>query len=154
LVPVVPGPYKNLFPQLRLLVNTLEQLGHEARIRVTASVRQLPGDLAAHTRIEPIGIIPHDRLACLWRTAWAAFFPCTLEAFGYPLAEARGYGIPVLAPASHQARELAGAALRGYDPRRPTTLADAIESIDDPLEPDLNPFDRDRYFDRLLDRSW
>jgi len=150
LVPVIPSPYKNLFPQLRMLVAVLRQLGHPARILLTAMPYDLPDDLAVERRIEAIGIMPHSSLAPLWRTAAATFFPSTLEAFGFPLAEARVYGVPVLAPFSDHSRELAGSALRGYDPVSPRTLAIAVERITEPVTPDSDSFDRDRYFDGML----
>jgi len=150
LAPVVPGRYKNLFPQLRMLTTVLRHAGQPFRVRVTAAPTALPADLAADERVEAVGIVPHSRLAQLWRSAHAAFFPSTLEAFGFPLAEARVYGVPVLAPLSDQARELAGSALRGYDPDVPATLAEAIDRIAEPVVPEPDAFNRERYFGRLL----
>lgn len=150
LVPVVPIPYKNLYPQVRLLAGVLRQMRHPARVRLTVAAEDLPADLAADPRIQPIGIIAHQGLSQQWRTAQAAFFPSTLEAFGYPLAEGRVYGVPVLAPFSEQAREIAGSALRAYDPADSGSLAEAIGRIGQPVTPDPAAFDRDRYFDRVI----
>src|SRR6185503_7415162 len=110
----------------------------------------LPADLAAHPRITAVGILPHGQLAGLWRTAWATFFPSSVESFGYPLAEARAYGVPVLAPDTAQAREIAGPALRAYDPARPSSLCAALSDAAAPLDADPGPFDRDSYFRWLL----
>jgi glycosyltransferase involved in cell wall biosynthesis len=146
LVPVVPGPYKNLFPQLRSLIGIMEELRHPARIRVTARLSDLPEDLASHRRIAAVGILQHSDLAELWRTAWAAFFPSAVEAFGWPLAEARVYGVPVIALNTEQSREIAGAALCGYDPADPSSLMDALAAAHDPVVAEPNVFDRDAYF--------
>ncbi|MGC4808142.1 glycosyltransferase [Micromonospora sp. DT233] len=150
LVPVVPGPYKNLVPQLRLLVGMADRAGHPARILVTAAPADLPVDLREHERIETLGIVAHDRLAQLWRTATAAFYPSVLESFGYPLAEARAYGVPVISPVSAQSVEIAGPALRGYDPNSPRSLGEALAGIAEPVPAEPRAFDRDAYFDFLL----
>ncbi|WP_320065383.1 glycosyltransferase [Micromonospora sp. RTGN7] len=150
LVPVVPGPYKNLVPQLRILVGMADRVRYPARILVTAAPASLPADLREHERIEAVGIVPHDRLAQLWRTATAAFYPSVLESFGYPLAEARAYGVPVLAPVSSQSVEIAGLALRGYEPNNPRSLGDALARIAEPVVAEPRAFDRDDYFDFLL----
>jgi glycosyltransferase involved in cell wall biosynthesis len=150
LVPVVPGPYKNLSAHLRLLVTAADSCRHPVQIRLTANAEDLPDDLVAHPRITTIGTLPHREIVVFWRTAWAAFYPSSVESFGYPLAEARAYGIPVIAPDSSQAREIAGAALRGYDPSDPATLHAALAAADQAPEPDPSPFDRDSYFRWLL----
>lgn len=150
LVPVVPGPYKNLFAHLRLLVAAADTLRHPARVLVTADSCDLPPDLAANARVSAIGIVPHRKLQAFWQSAYAAFYPSTVESFGYPLAEARSYGVPVLAPQSAQAQEIAGPALRGYDPTDPPTLVDALAAADIPVSADATPFDRRAYFDWLL----
>jgi glycosyltransferase involved in cell wall biosynthesis len=151
LVPVVPSPYKNLIEHLRLLVAAADRLGHPARVHITSAPAQLPDDLRRHERVVPIGVLPHDKLSARWRSAWLAFFPGAVESFGYPLAEARAYGVPVLAPQTAQAREIAGPALRGYDPDKPSSIADALAHADAPLAPDPQPFDCERYFRWLLD---
>jgi glycosyltransferase involved in cell wall biosynthesis len=122
-------------------------------IRVTANLRDLPPDLATHPLVDAVGIMPSDRLAALWQTATAVFYPSTVEAFGYPLAEARAYGVPVIAPDTAQAREIAGAALRGYDPVDPHGLGAALRAAAEPVTSEPAGFDRDSYFDWLLGRS-
>jgi glycosyltransferase involved in cell wall biosynthesis len=150
LVPVLPAPYKNLFPQLRLLAKAAAAMDLSAEFRVTALASELPDDLASDPLIHPIGPQPHDRLTELWRSASAVFFPSVVESFGYPLAEARVYGIPVIAVDSNQSREIAGSALRGYDPADVLSLADALERIGEPVIPDSRAFDRDSYFGWLF----
>ncbi|MFB9236889.1 glycosyltransferase [Plantactinospora siamensis] len=153
LAPVVPGPYKNLIPQLRLLASVADRIGHPARILVTARPRDLPADLSANPRVTPVGTMPPEPLARLWRSCWAAFYPSALESFGYPLAEARVYGVPIIAPDRSQSRELAGAALRGYHPSDPHTLEAALAGSAEAPTAEPDAFDRDGYFASLLDRS-
>ena len=150
LVPVVPGPYKNLVSQLRLLLSTAERLKHPARIHVTAKASDLPADLATHPRLTAIGPVPPSKLSGAWRSAAAAFYPSTLESFGYPLAEARVYGVPVIAPDTPQAREIAGRALIPYAPGDSSSIADAVHRIGEDVPPEPLAFDSTTYFDWLL----
>jgi glycosyltransferase involved in cell wall biosynthesis len=150
LVPVVPAPYKNLVGQLRLLLRALERLGSPLRVRLTAGPAQVPADVAEDRRVDLLGVVPYGDLASLWPTAAAVFYPSMMESFGYPLAEARAAGVPVIAPATDQAREIAGPALLGYDPDDPDSLVEAVGRAGEPVVADPDPFDRDRYFRWLL----
>lgn len=150
LVPVVPGPYKNLVPHLRMLVAAADRIGHPARIAVTALAGQLPLDLLRNPRVDTLGIMPHHALAAYWRGVTGVFYPSEVEAFGYPLAEARVYGVPVIAPDTEQAREIAGPALLGYVAGRPETLENALTRTAQPITPEPAAFDRRPYFDWLL----
>lgn len=146
LVPVLPAPYKNLLPELAALLAALHHADRPLAVRVTARPADLPGGLARHPRLRALGTVPHHELAALWQRATAAFFPSAVEAFGYPLAEARGYGVPVLAPEGEQAREIAGAALLPYRPGDPGSLAAAVRGVDNPVTAEPHAFDRDAYF--------
>lgn len=146
LVPVVPGPYKNLVPQLRLLLNTAERLKHPARIHVTARASDLPADLSTHPRIATMGAVPQSQLAEAWRSAAAVFYPSVLESFGYPLAEARAYGVPVIAPDTPQAREIAGRALVPYTPADHNSVAEAVCRIGEAVPAEPLAFDSTTYF--------
>ncbi|ASW54505.1 glycosyltransferase [Plantactinospora sp. KBS50] len=150
LVPVAPGPYKNLVPQLRDLVTVADRVGHPATIRVTAYPAHLPPELRAAPRIRPLGALSHEQLVEHWCGASAVFFPGLVESFGYPMAEARAYGLPVLAPDTGQSREVAGPALRGYRIGDLDSLAEALAAADEPVAPDVTPFDRTDYFDWLF----
>jgi glycosyltransferase involved in cell wall biosynthesis len=149
LVPLVPGPYKNLVPQLDMLLAAIDRAGRRMQVRVTARPADLPG-LAGHPALRCLGYLPAATLADHWCSAVAAFYPSTLEAFGYPLAEARAYGLPVLAPDTALAREVAGAALVPYDPGDALSLAAALERAGAEVTPDPLPFDRVAYFHWLL----
>jgi glycosyl transferase family 1 len=152
LVPVLPAPYKNLLPQLAALLSALDRTGRSLVVRVTARPADLPAALVRHPRLRTLATVRHEVLAGMWRRATAAFFPSIVEAFGYPLAEARVYGVPVLAPDSAQAREIAGAALVPYRPGDPDSLVAAIQelaAVRVAAEP--HAFDRDPYFRWLLE---
>lgn len=151
LVPVIPGPYKNLFPQIRLLLGAIQRAQLPMKLMLTALSSQLPSDIAHDPRVSTIGVVPHSRLAEIWRSASAAFYPSTVESFGYPLAEARAYGIPIIAPNRPLAMEIAGPALAAYDPKCPESLIAAVGKIDSPLEADPTCFERDSYFRWLFE---
>jgi glycosyltransferase involved in cell wall biosynthesis len=150
LVPVVPSPFKNVVSELRVLLAALDRRRDPARVRMTAHPHELPADLARHPRLDLLGRLPHHELAEHWRRATAVFFPCVLESFGYPLAEARVYGLPVLAPDTRQSREIAGHALVPYRLSDVDSLADALDGIDRPVVPEPDAFERGAYFTRLL----
>ena len=112
-----------------------------------------------------IGRLPHTRLR-EWRTrSRAIFFPTDLESFGYPLAEARVSGQPVIACDTEQNREIAGRALCGYAPDDPGSLRRAVGlALTVQVLPDPAPFDptaistgcwdrRDAQARRPLDRN-
>jgi glycosyltransferase involved in cell wall biosynthesis len=150
LVPVLPAPYKNLVPQLRALLLSTARAARPWQLKVTAKPADLPEDLVHDPRITPLGMVGQLGMAELWRSATAAFFPSALESFGYPLAEARVYGVPVLSPDTSQAREIAGPALLAYDPDKTSSLAAAVERADDPVPAQPHAFDRDAYFHWLF----
>jgi glycosyltransferase involved in cell wall biosynthesis len=150
LVPVVPSPFKNVVAELRVLLAALDRRQKPARVRMTAHPRELPDDLARHPRLDLLGQLPHHELVEHWRRTTAAFFPCVLESFGYPLAEARVYGLPVLAPDTQQSREIAGSALVPYHLSDVESLADALDGIDRPVVAEPDAFERGAYFTRLL----
>jgi hypothetical protein len=146
LVPIVPGPYKNLVPQLKLLVDCMAREGSHLRVHVTAAATDLPDDLAYDPMVRLLGRVSTARMEELWCTATAAFFPCTLESFGYPLAESRVLGLPVIAPDTSLSREVAGPALRSYRTNSPDSLSEALESLATPIQPDPGAFDSGSYF--------
>ncbi|MEU1362589.1 glycosyltransferase [Micromonospora zamorensis] len=150
LVPVVPSPFKNVVAELRMLLAALDRRQHPARVRMTAHPHELPEDLARHPRLDLLGQLPHHELSEHWRRTTAVFFPCLVESFGYPLAEARVYGLPVLAPDSAQSREVAGSALTPYRLSDVASLADALDEIDRTVVPEPDAFERGAYFTRLL----
>ena len=111
----------------------------------------MPAAVACHPRIELVGRLPHSELREMQARSRAIYFPTDLESFGYPLAEARVSGQPVIARDTAQNREIAGPALCGYAPGDPDSLRRAVKAaLTADVAPDPGPFDPDRYFGWLL----
>lgn len=77
--------------------------------------------------------------------------PPGLESFGFPLAEARVNGQPVIAQDTEQNREIAGPALCAFTIGDADSLRHATElALKGGNTPDTEPFDPDSYFNWLL----
>ena len=152
LCPIVFEPYKCMDERIRELLTAVEQSGDQSvRVRVTASPRELPGELTADPRIELLGRLSHHDLHKVWSRSSAIYFPTGLESFGYPLAEARVSGHPVIARDTAQNREIAGSALCGFTLGDPDSLGHALKlAMCSDVPPDPAPFDPDTYFEWLL----
>ncbi|MGH8995907.1 MAG: hypothetical protein ACRDYB_07760 [Acidimicrobiales bacterium] len=94
-----------------------------------------------------------EQLGPLQASAGVIFFPCELESFGFPLAEARVNRQPVVAPDTALSREVAGDALVPYHPGDVNSLAAAFDEALGLTLPPLreNPFDPGRYFTCLFE---
>ena len=88
----------------------------------------MPADLAACPRVDLLAGAAREESAALVGRARAVYFPGGLESFGYPLAEARAGGRPVIARDTAQNREIAGPALCGYTPGDPASLELAVKT--------------------------
>ena len=111
----------------------------------------MPAVVACHPRIRLLGRLPHAQVRELQARSRAIYFPNDLESFGYPLAEARVSGQPVIACDSAQNREIASTALCGYVQGDPDSLRQAVaRALTTHIAPDPAPFDPDRYFGWLL----
>jgi glycosyltransferase involved in cell wall biosynthesis len=150
--PVVFEPYKPMAERLSALLRVVDELGDTlVRVLVTADRAELPAAIASHPRIQLVGRLTHDQLRAWRARSRAVYFPTDLESFGYPLAEARADGQPVIACDTEQNREIAGPALCGYDPGHPESLRHAVAfALTAHIAPDPAPFDPDDYFDWLL----
>jgi hypothetical protein len=150
--PVLFAPYKQMPQRLRELLTALDtHTDPQIRVWVTAEAAEVPADLAAHPRIDLLGRRGPQESATLVRRARAVYFPSGLESFGYPLAEARASGRPVIARDTPQNREIAGPALSGYTPGDPGSLEAAVKTaLAATLTPDPGPFGPGAYFDWLL----
>jgi glycosyltransferase involved in cell wall biosynthesis len=152
LVPVLFAPYKRMRERLTELIAALDDCASPARLRVTADAAEAGLVLAGNPRIELLGRLRHDRLRQAWASSRAVYFPTTLESFGYPLAEARAYGFPVIARDTAQNREIAGPALCPFHRDHPASLRAAVqEALTAVVAPDPAPFDPGAYFGWLLD---
>jgi Glycosyl transferases group 1 len=152
LCPVLFAPYKHMVDRLAELLDAIEKSGDPSvRVRVTANRTEVPPSLADHERIELVGRLSLSELRQLWGHSRAIYFPTGIESFGYPLAEARVSGQPVIALDTEQNREIAGLALCGFSPGDPDSLRRATHrALTEEVEPDPAPFDPDAYFDWLL----
>ncbi len=129
LCPVLFAPYKHMNRRLSELVTAVQDFGEPSvKILITANHREVTPDLLSNPMIEPIGQLDESSLRCLWARSRAIFFPTVLESFGYPLAEARVRGVPVIALESAQNREIAGGALRGFRVGDHASLVSAVSS--------------------------
>jgi len=152
LCPVLFAPYKDMAGRLAGLLAALADYGDEAvRVRVTARPADLPPALADDPRLEFLGAQDPAALGPEWAHCRAVYFPTGLESFGYPLAEARAAGRPVIAQGTAQNREIAGPALCAFDPADPDSLRHAVKTaLTAEVAPDPGPFDPDTYFGWLL----
>lgn len=152
LIPILNAPYKRLHLHVANLLKASENLpGLHVRIRITAIDTDFPRELAINPQVEFMGPLSRNELESAWEHAAVIYFPTQLESFGYPLAEARSNGLPVIALETRQNREIAGDALRGFDLKNLSSLREAIlSSLTTTQEPDPQPFDPDEYFDWLL----
>ena len=92
-------------------------------------------------RIEFLGRIDQHALREAWARSQAIYFPTGLESFGYPLAEARVSGHPVIARDTAQNQEIAGSALCGFSPGDPDSLRHALKlALTSDVSPDPGTF--------------
>jgi glycosyltransferase involved in cell wall biosynthesis len=152
LCPVLFAPYKHMIARLTELLAAIDSYGDPSvRLLVTADRAEVTPDLVRHPRIELVGRIPHRELRRLWARSRAIFFPSGIESFGFPLAEARVNGQPVIARDTSQNREIAGPALCGYTVGDAESLGSATElALTTHVKPDPAPFEPDAYFNWLL----
>lgn len=152
LCPVLFAPYKRMDERLGELLAALAEHGDlSLRVRLTALPTDLPPDLARDPRLEFLGPVSQRDLQEVRGRSRAIFFPTSLESFGYPLAEARASGQPIIAQDTVHNREIAGAALCGYAAGDTASLHAAVErALAADLTPDPAPFDPDAYFDWIL----
>ncbi len=152
LCPVIFSPYKHMVDRLREWVAAADNcIDASVRMLVTASASEVPDDLAHHPRIDLVGQLTHAELRQLWARSRAIFFPPGLESFGFPLAEARANGQPVIARDTEQNREIAGPALCGFTVGNEDSLRSATQrAMTMDLAADPAPFEPDSYFSWLL----
>jgi glycosyltransferase involved in cell wall biosynthesis len=152
LCPVLFSPYKGMATRIeKWLAATDGHIDPSLRLVVTATQAEVPQSLARNPRLQLIGRIDHSDLRRLWASARAIYFPTRIESFGYPLAEARVNGQPVIALDTPLNREVAGNALCSFTPGDTASLLQATEvTLAADIEPDPSPFNPDAYFSWLL----
>jgi hypothetical protein len=149
---VLFASYKEMPRRLAELLAAVDDLADPSiRVQITAHAAELPAAVAGHAQVELVGRLAYGELQKLRQHSRAIYFPTGLESFGYPLAEARASGQPVIARDTDQNREVAGPALSGYTQGDPDSLRSAVKAaLAAQVAPDPGPFDPDRYFDWLL----
>jgi len=151
LCPVVFYSYKNMTERLTEWLAAVDDMDPAVRMAVTARPEDVPAELATSPRFDFVGTVDHAELSGLWARCRAVYFPSGLESFGFPLAEARVNGQPVIARDIPQNREIAGPALRGFAVGNLDSLRQATElALTMANPPDPEPFAPDAYFDWML----
>jgi len=152
LCPVLFAPQKQMPQRLTEMLTAVGDLDDPSvRVQVTAHAAEVPAAVARHPQVELVGRLPHSELREMWARSRAIYFPTDLESFGYPLAEARVSGQPVIARDTALNREIAGPALCRYTLGDPDSLRQAVQvALTAKVAPDPGPFDPDRYFGWML----
>jgi Glycosyl transferases group 1 len=152
LCPVLFDSYKHMLERITELLKAIEEIDDSSvQLIVTADRTEVPPDLANHKRLELVGRMSHTDLRDLWARSRAIYFPTGIESFGFPLAEARVSGHPVIARNTAQNKEIAGHALCGFTPGDIGSLREATTTaLRKEVTPDPAPFDPDAYFTWLL----
>jgi glycosyltransferase involved in cell wall biosynthesis len=152
LCPVLFTPYKQMTQRLTELLAAIDDcIDPSVRILVTAERAEVPERLARRPRIRLVGRLGHAELRALCARSSVIYYPTGLESFGYPLAEARVSGHPIVALDTAQNREIAGPALCGFELGDEASLRNAITlALTAKIAPDPAPFDPDAYFNWLL----
>jgi len=158
LCPLLFSPYKRMADHLRIVLAALDLLAappHPVDAVLTVTERASHPEaapLAGHPRLRLIGPKSPATVTDMLAHSDAVYFPSEFESFGYPLAEGRVTGVPVIALDSPHNREIAGAALIPYPRETPDEVATAVLAA---LAADVKPdqsglFDRGPYFNQLL----
>jgi glycosyltransferase involved in cell wall biosynthesis len=152
LCPILFAAFKQMVARLTELLAAVEEHGDPSiRLRITADRSEVPADLRCNPRIELCGRLSSTEVREVWGRSRAVYFPTGIESFGYPLAEARASGRPVIARDTPQNREIGGRALCGFTPGDMASLRTAVErALSEDVAPDPAPFDPDIYFGWLL----
>lgn len=160
LCPVLFEPFKAMGRRLRSVNEAArkvtEQTGQDVTVTVTATDDEARAEgLGQCGQLRFVGRLAPDQLAPLQRAHAALLYPTKVESFGYPLAEARLAGLPVVARGTPQTREVAGPVLVPYQREHPDELAEAMRLAltARPPRESTNPFDPNQYFDWLLGRG-
>jgi glycosyltransferase involved in cell wall biosynthesis len=153
LCPVLFSRYKDMVSRIsEWLTATDGHIDPSVHLIVTANQAEVPESLARNPRIELVGRLDHHDLRRLWARSRAIFFPTRIESFGYPLAEARVNGQPVIALDTPLNREVAGPMLCSFMSGDTASLLSAtLAALSADMAPDPAPFDPDAYFDWLLE---
>lgn len=150
LMSAIPAAHKATDRHIRELTAALRIADRPELVVVTAPADSLSADILEDGRVIAVGVQPHWWMPIWYQACRAVYFPTAVESFGYPLAEARVIGRPVLALDTPQNREVAGPALCGFN-RTPNSLRDAVDLAGSKdLQPEPEAFSALKYFRWLL----
>lgn len=76
-----------------------------------------------------LGRVPHDAIHAVYAGAELFVFPSLCESFGFPMVEAMGSGLPVIAADTPVNREICGPAAEYYAPLGSAALAERIAHL-------------------------
>ncbi|MEM3433094.1 MAG: glycosyltransferase family 1 protein [Candidatus Methanomethyliaceae archaeon] len=76
-----------------------------------------------------LGRVPEGAVHVLYQEAKIFFFPSLCESFGFPLVEAMGYGLPIVAADTALNREMCGPAAMYYSPSDPLSAANHLAAL-------------------------
>jgi glycosyltransferase involved in cell wall biosynthesis len=152
LCPILFEPYKQMAERITEWLAAVDaHFDPAVRLIVTADQADLPDHVAGNQRIDLVGRLDHAELRKRWSCSRAIYFPPGLESFGFPLAEARASGRPVIARNTAQNREIGGPALCGFTVGHIDSLREAISlALSARPDPDAGPFNPDAYFSWML----
>ncbi len=150
LCPIVDSPYKRLATAMEELAQAIAPLPG-VTVVWTCAPENAPLSIRTSDQFDFVGILDRDVLTGLYSRVAAIFYPTEIESFGYPLAEARALGIPIIARDTSRTREIAGNALVPFVPGSVPTLSAAVDrALNERLTPEPGPFDPDNYFDWMF----
>jgi glycosyltransferase involved in cell wall biosynthesis len=80
-------------------------------------------------KIVNLGRVPESQVYHLYRQCDVFFFPSLCESFGFPMKEALGVGLPIVASDTLVNRELCGDAAEYFEPRDADQAAAAVRRL-------------------------
>ncbi|MCS6989193.1 MAG: glycosyltransferase family 4 protein [Chloroherpetonaceae bacterium] len=134
--------YKNQDKLILALKNLLERYGHDLQLalagkglgptaRYEARLRQLVAETGLNERVIFAGLVPHQELKYLYKSAEVFAYPSGYESFGNPLFEAWAAGTPVVCANVHSFPEMTenGACAVMVNPADVEALAAALHRV-------------------------
>lgn len=153
--PVLFAPYKRMDHWLGLLAQAAEAVrreGMHVRVCVTATHDELTAAGVMTSGLEALGRLDVAEMERLLARAQAIYYPTTVESFGYPLAEARVNGQPVVAADTSHNREVAGPALVPFGDEVDDLARALRQALTEEVAP-TSASNPEEYFVRLLGLS-